>query len=154
MITSLPGESNPAYRHGHSCRGNLTPTYYSWANMKRRCNDPHNAKYPKYGGRGITVCERWNDFSEFLSDMGEKPTGLTLHRINNDGSYEPNNCTWADVRTQSLNKSTNRILEFKGLVATTKEWSERLGLSHVALRMRLHRGWSAAEALGRPLRKW
>ncbi len=72
--------------------------------MKDRCLNPNDKNYKNYGGRGITVCERWMDFTNFLADMGEKPEGLTLDRINNDGNYEPGNCRWATWKEQRRNQ--------------------------------------------------
>ena len=71
-----------------------TPTYSTWKAMWKRCTNPKDARYHRYGGRGIKVCERWQDFAAFLADMGERPLGMTLHRLNHNGNYEPNNCEW------------------------------------------------------------
>jgi len=79
-------------------------TYQVWANMKTRCLNPRHRDYHKYGGRGITVCERWLNFQNFLADMGEQPKGLTIERINNHGNYEPQNCKWATYKEQSQNQ--------------------------------------------------
>jgi hypothetical protein len=73
--------------------------------MRARCNNPNSDWYHRYGGRGIKICERWNDFALFLKDMGERPNGMTLDRINPDGDYEPNNCRWATPAMQSANKA-------------------------------------------------
>ena len=92
-------------RHGHNRKvGRKTPTYLSWDNMIQRCTNPNRPEYPYYGGRGITVCDRWRSYENFLADMGERPDGLTLDRINNDGNYEPGNCRWADRETQVRNR--------------------------------------------------
>ena len=84
--------------------GKGTAEYAIWKAMRARCNNRKADNYPYYGGRGIKVCERWNDFANFLADMGPRPDGLTIERTNNDGNYEPGNCIWADMKTQSNNR--------------------------------------------------
>lgn len=90
-----------ARTHGHSQR---TPTYTTWAGMKERCNNPNKDNYMYYGARGISVCERWNKFENFLEDMGERPPGLTLDRRDPNGNYEKDNCRWATSQEQGKNK--------------------------------------------------
>jgi hypothetical protein len=81
-----------------------TPTYYSWAGMKSRCLNPKDSRYKDYGGRGIKVCKEWHDFRNFLKDMGLRPKGHTLDRIDVNGNYEPSNCRWATLEMQAANK--------------------------------------------------
>jgi hypothetical protein len=90
--------------HGHTRGGLKHPLYAAWAAMRQRCQNPAHHGYANYGGRGITVCERWRDFGAFLADMGERPEGLTLDRIDNDGNYEPGNCRWATALEQRHNQ--------------------------------------------------
>jgi hypothetical protein len=92
-------------RHGQARDGKRTPTYLSWQNMRQRCNNPNVPRWANYGGRGITVCARWNSFESFLADMGERPEGKTLDRVDNDGNYEPGNCRWATSAEQMGNRS-------------------------------------------------
>lgn len=88
-----------------------SPTYSSWAGMKDRCTNQNHKSYNNYGGRGIKVCERWTDFRNFLEDMGERPDGMSIDRIDVNGDYEPGNCRWATAKQQSLNKRNSISLE-------------------------------------------
>lgn len=103
-------------RKGHSLHGKWNHELYAtWSNMKARCNDEANKDYIRYGGRGISVCDRWLDINNFIADMGVKPDGATLDRIDNDGDYEPLNCRWATVLQQSSNRRDNVPVTIKGV---------------------------------------
>jgi hypothetical protein len=91
-------------RHGHT-EGDSTPTYRSWEGMKRRCLSPKATNYHLYGAKGVTVCERWLTFDNFLADMGVRPSGLTLDRIDGSKGYEPGNCRWATRLSQNQNRT-------------------------------------------------
>jgi hypothetical protein len=97
--------------------------------MRQRCQNPNAIHFDRYGGRGIKVCERWEDFETFAKDMGQRPAGATLERIENDGHYCPSNCRWATRQEQARNRSSNRIISFRGRSQTLAAWSEELGLS-------------------------
>ncbi len=90
--------------HGHSTSGTPTREYRTWDGMLQRCRNSNAAGYKDYGGRGITVCRSWSKFENFLADMGPKPKGLSIDRVDNDGNYEPANCRWATAKEQRANQ--------------------------------------------------
>lgn len=126
--------------------------YKAWNDMKNRCSLPSVKAYKNYGGRGIKVCGRWMDFRNFYSDMGPRPDGMTLERIDNNGDYGPGNCMWADMKAQQNNKRTCRFIEFRGERKTVTQWAESLGINSVTLRGRIAKGWSIERSLTSPVR--
>lgn len=119
-----------------------------WDGMLQRCTNPKQKGFHRYGGRGITVCDRWCSFENFLADMGEPPQGTSLDRINNDGNYEPSNCRWATAEEQANNRRNNRILTMDGRSLTVSQWSRLLKIGEGGIRHRLRSGMSDAQALG------
>ena len=129
--------------------GNVnTPTYYSWAGMKQRCLNPATIAYPDYGGRGIKICDRWLEFSNFLADMGERPEDLELDRIDVNGDYEPDNCRWVARMVNIQNRRNTKVLTIGNKTKTWVEWAAFAGISRGALKMRLQRGWTPEQAVG------
>ena len=96
-------------RHGHSRRGHKSPTFTSWQTMRNRCNNPDSDHFKWYGARGITICARWDEFENFLADMGERPAKRSIDRIDNNGNYEPGNCRWATQAEQLKNRRARRL---------------------------------------------
>jgi hypothetical protein len=115
--------------------------------MRRRCQDRNATAYANYGGRGITVCDRWQTFENFAADMGPMPEGFTLDRIDGNGNYEPANCRWASYTQQARNLRTNRMLTCDGETHCVSEWAEIKGMSVKTLGTRLSRGWTVERAL-------
>jgi hypothetical protein len=140
--------------HGLAQRSGRAPEYQTWAKMRRRCENPIDPVYHRYGARGIKVCDRWQSFAAFLEDMGPRPTPQhTIERVNNDGNYEPGNCRWADRTEQANNRRTSRILEHNGEALTVAEWARRTGLRQHTIMARIDRnGWSVERALTTPPR--
>ncbi|MGX6999940.1 hypothetical protein [Caballeronia sp. KNU42] len=139
-------------KHGRARIGDRA--YKSWTHMLGRCNNPKDAKYPDYGARGISVCERWLSFENFLEDMGDPPRGTTIDRKENDGNYEKSNCRWATPTQQANNRRSSRFLEFEGERLTVAEWSRKRGIDYSVLLYRINAGWSAGKALSEPIRVW
>ena len=124
-----------------------TPIYRRWADMNDRCSRASHISYPNYGGRGIKVCDRWLDFSNFYEDMGDVPDGMTLDRIDPDGNYEKSNCRWATMTEQQNNKRSNRVLEHGGVKKTVAEWGRTLDIKASTIHARLANGWTVEDAL-------
>lgn len=123
--------------------------------MHQRCSDPSRPDFKWYGGRGITICERWNSFENFLTDMGERPEGKTLDRYpDHDGNYEPGNCRWATPTEQANNRRSNREVIYRGERMTLAELARRSGVQFATLRMRIESGWSVEKAAEHPVRPW
>lgn len=105
--------------------------------MMGRCRDQGNTAWERYGGRGISVCERWRTFDNFLADMGDPPPGMTLDRIDNMGNYSPDNCRWADIETQLNNRRNSHFLTYNGKTQTLAKWDRELGFSQGTIHNRL-----------------
>lgn len=110
--------------------------YNRWEDMIARCNNPKHAKYPNYGGRGIRVCDRWRKYANFHEDMGLRPSGMSLDRIDNNGNYEPGNCRWATPQEQARNRRSNVMITIDGETHCLAEWVEILGEPREVLRRR------------------
>lgn len=132
--------------------GKRTPTYHSWQNMISRCTQPSSPAFAHYQKRGITVCERWRSFDNFLADMGERPNALTIERIDNNGDYEPGNCRWATKREQGNNRITNIHFHYRGVDYTLANLARATGTAKETLRARLVRpgGWNVEDAVNTP----
>lgn len=125
-----------------------TREYRIWCQMKGRCANPNIPEFANYGGRGITVCDRWlNSFEAFLTDMGNAPDGYSIDRINVNGNYEPSNCRWATPKQQANNTRRNHIIIVNGERITLSEASTRYGINYGTLKWRLRRGQSIEQAL-------
>ena len=139
-------------RHGMS----RTPEYNAWINMKDRCFNPNHKKYPNWGGRGITVCDRWLNFKNFLADMGLKPTPKhSIDRIDNDGDYCLENCRWATKAEQQNNKRNNKpLITIENDTRTIAQWTEKMGYGEMVINNRLNLGWSDYDAVMTPVRSY
>lgn len=140
-------ENPPRKVHGASG----TKMYGRWKGMIRRCENKKTRAYKDYGGRGISVCERWrNSFEAFVVDMGPCPDGYSLERKNNNGNYEPSNCIWVPSDIQANNNRRNRILVCNGESKTMAEWSKITEIKIGTIWKRLKTGWSDEEAILTP----
>lgn len=116
--------------------------------MIQRCHSEQNPSFPRYGGRGIIVCEAWKaSFEAFLKDMGHPPEGNSIDRIDNDRGYEPGNCRWATVKEQAGNRRSSRLITHNGKTLPITEWARLLGRHHMTISDRIARGWPLERAL-------
>ena len=149
-------KANKERGHGFS----KTPTYKIWKAMKERCYRPSAINFPDYGGRGISVCDRWKDsFQNFLADMGERPSKKhSIERKDNNGNYCKENCVWAQKIQQIRNRSNTLTLLCRGETRPIAEWAEISGVPYNIIRQRIHLlGWNAERAIftpQRPMRNW
>ena len=137
--------TGPRLKHGHAQNG-LTPTYTTWASMVQRCTNRKSTSWFKYGGKGITVCKRWLTFENFLADMGERPNGMSIDRINPRGNYTAKNCRWATAKQQGGNQTKTRYITFRGKRQCLTAWAAELGITPSTLHRRL-RFWPVKVAL-------
>lgn len=128
-----------------------TREYSTWKAMLSRCTNPRNSMFHLYGARGISVCERWRTFENFRDDMGARPPGRSIERIDTNGNYEPGNCRWATPREQMLNRRNTVELTFNGTTKPLSLWAEQLGVRWQVVYHRIQRGWSVARAVTTPL---
>lgn len=120
--------------------------YRIWKNMRGRCNSPTNNSYADYGGRGIKVDGRWDDFGAFMQDMGERPDGCSLDRVDVNGDYGPHNCRWATDKEQANNKRSSRVLEINGETRTLQQWCDHFKVGRKTVVYRLSQGWTVEQA--------
>ncbi len=134
--------------HGAAQRGKLTYTYKAWRYMRNRV-----ARDPLYAG--VPVDPRWDDYANFLHDVGERPEGMKLDRIDGTKGYVPGNCRWATQKQQSNNQRTNVRVTYAGRTQTLSEWADELGMNYKTLHNRIYScGWAFARAITTPLRGW
>jgi len=151
-VGRLEGSNWQERRSGHATHGMTgTPAWHSWVSMRQRCHYPGDIAYKNYGARGIKVCSRWmNSFKNFYEDMGDRPEGTSLERIDNDADYSPENCKWATTPEQGANQRTNRLITHNGETLTMMQWSRRTGLSKHVISGRLKAGWPVDKTLETP----
>ena len=149
------GNPHGGLRHGHAKAGHKSLVYKTWRGMRERCNRPKHKDFPRYGGRGIAVCPRWESFEAFLADMGDRPTpNHTIDRINPLGNYEPGNCRWATPQEQAAENNTRLIavaidgVSFPSIAAACRAF----GISKTTVNMRLRDGHDLIEAITTPTR--
>jgi hypothetical protein len=135
-------------KHGHAKLGQVSTEYQSWRDMRNRCTNPNTTGFPDYGGRGITVCERWSKFENFLADMGMKPSKQhSIERKDNNGNYTPDNCRWATLYDQLRNTSRSRMIDVNGRPMCITDAAIAFGINKETLRNRINKGWSVTDAL-------
>lgn len=134
--------------HGATAGGKRKPEYSIWRSVVHRCTSPDSPHWPRYGGRGIDICSRWRtSFQAFFDDMGQRPLGLTLERVDNDKGYSPDNCVWATRKQQANNTSRTLFVVHRSETRSLQEWSALTGVKANTIRKRLREGWPVGRAL-------
>jgi hypothetical protein len=137
----------PKYKH---------PLYRMFRSLLQRCLNPNHPSYPHYGGRGITVCERWRSaggFERFLADMGDRPEGTSIDRVDNERGYEPANCRWATGAQQRRNTRCTVLITIDGVTQCMKDWCDASGVDTATAHGRIRNGWDPARAVTEPADK-
>jgi hypothetical protein len=143
-MAALAGKQHHNFKHGMY----RTPTWKSWNMMIQRTTNPIATGYERYGGKGVKVCEEWRDFRNFLRDMGVRPEGTSIDRIDGSGDYTPENCKWSTRKQQTANSSVPRWITFNGITLCMSDWAKKLCISLNTLSNRLNAyGWSIERAL-------
>lgn len=145
---------NPV-KHGACRRGQTSRLFGVWQSMLQRCNNPRDAQYANYGGRGVKVCTRWLEYANFAQDMGQRPSDKhSIDRIDNGGNYEPANCRWALPAVQLRNKRNNIFLTHDGRTQVLSDWAKEYGLNAGTVYTRLMRlGKTGAALFAAPMRR-
>jgi hypothetical protein len=124
----------------------------AWSESLKRCSNPAHRQYKYYGGRGIRYCKRWQNFENFLKDMGPRPPGMTLERKNNNRGYSKSNCQWATRCQQTRNRRNTLKVTYKGMTRTLPEWAEIAGIDYYTLKARVTAGYTARQVLTKPVK--
>jgi hypothetical protein len=148
----LRKDGKPDRRQFRAKTTNWKAERLAWRDMWKRCTVPYFKQYKDYGGRGIRVCKRWEKFENFFTDMGPRPAGMTLDRIDNSKGYSSANCRWASRREQAMSRRTTVVVMINGVARPFKEWCKVLGLDYRAAQSRVYRGMSHYDALTKPWR--
>ncbi len=137
--------------------GSGTPEYQAWKHIKERCYDKTDRMYPNYGGRGISMCDRWlgeNGVVNFINDVGKRPSKkYSIDRIDVNKNYEPDNCKWSTRKEQNNNKTNTIYIEYKGVKLNLAQWAEKTGMRYSLLSDRYHRNWDTERIFNQPKRK-
>lgn len=147
-------QNQNGYKHGNARKlnGKRTPTYLTWTSMKQRCLNPNYDSYNRYGGRGITIQDDWLMFTNFIEDMGERPEGMSLDRIDVNGNYTKDNCRWATRKEQCNNTRRNVTYTIDGLTKTQSEWCDYYGIKQSVFGKRIALGMDIIKALTMPIK--
>lgn len=151
-----PGCTSELRRANATVHGGVgRPEYVNWSAMKGRCYNPNDSRFAHYGGRGITVCERWlASFAHFLADMGPIPgPDYSIERLDRDEGYSPENCTWATRVEQANNRSNNTLIEIGGRTQTLTQWSRETGINRTVILRRMKRGFTGESLIKKGILK-